>query len=317
MRQEFGGWIVRSVQLMPQWQSWLSGIVLFLTAMILSVAHWSVKSHTGTWSGPNELLLSTGLSVIAVTGFGIACVRFCNSAIGGALLSSAAFLSNGGIAVMSGHQLVPAASAAIALGAASIAGRGSTGLCALAIAVTCSFAGSQIALVVIVPLALSVAWLRQSRSYYWVGICIVGAGVAGTLVARPVPLIGDVEFATLHSMLGAIGTGAGVGLVLASFALAVLAPMPWRNGGAACLVLATFVAALVLRAPLLACLGLAIFAAHMAREVALARGPGIEIVAGIAAILPSAPYVFGITRSFGTLIVPLLSAPSPLVGAHN
>ncbi len=316
MCQERSGRLIGRVLLVPQWQSLMGGAVLFLTAMVLSVGHWAIQTHAGTWSSPNELLISTGLSVVAVAGFGIACAHLCHSAIGGGLFSSAAFLSNGGIAVMSGGQLVPAASAAIALAAASFASPVSAGLCAVAVALTCSFAGAQIGYLVIVPLVLSVAWLRSSRPL-WGGAGIVAAGVVGTALAGPLPLIGDIELATRHSIIGACGTGSGVGLVLTCFGLAILAPVPWRNGGAAGLALAIFVVALALRAPLLACIGLAVFAAHMARLAAITRGPGIEIIAGIAAILPSAPYVLGLARSIGTVIVPLLSAPSPLAGVPN
>ena len=217
---------------------------------------------------------------------------------------------------MSGDQLVPAASAAIALAAASIAGPIAAGLCALAVAMTCRFAGPQIAYLVIVPLVLSVAWLRSSRPL-WGGAGVVAAGVVGTALAGPLPLIGDIELATLHSIIGACGTGSGVGLVLTCVGLAILAPVPWRNGGAAGLALAVFAVALTVRAPLLACIGLAVFAAHMARQVATTRGPGIEIIAGIAAILPAAPYVLGLSRSIVIIIVPLLSAPSALAGAPN
>lgn len=301
---------------MPRWQSSLGGTLLFLTAMVLSIGHWSVETHAGTWSAPNELLISTSLSVVAVVGFGIACAQLCHSAIGGALFSSAAFLSNGGIAMMSGDRLVPAATAAIALAAASIANPFSAALCAVAVGVTCGFAGSQIAFLVIVPLVLSVASLRSTRPL-WGGAAVVGAGILGIVLASPLPLIDDIELATLHSIIGACGTGSGVGLVLTCVGLGILAPLPWRNGGAAGLTLAAFAVALTLRAPLLACIGLAIFAAHMARQAATTRGPGIEIVAGFAAILPSAPYVLGLTRSIGTIIVPLLSAPSPLAGAAN
>ena len=292
---------------MPQWQSSLGGTLLFLTALLLSMGHWAVQTHAGTSSVSSELLVSAGLSIVAVVGFGIACAKLCDSAIGGALLSSAAYLSNGGIAVMSGDHLGPTAAAAIALAAASIAGPVAIGFCVLAVAITCSFAGSQIALVAIVPLALAVFWLRsQSR---WGGAGIVAAGVLGIAFAAPLPVISTIELASLHSIVGACATGSGVGLVLTCVGLAILAPVPWRHGGAAGLVLVGFAVALALRAPLLACIGLAVFAAHMARQAAAKRGPGIEIVAGLAAILPSAPYVFGLTRSIGSIIVPLLSAP--------
>ena len=316
MCQERSGRLIGRVLLVRQWQSLLGGALSFLTAMVLSVGHWAVQTHAGTWFSPSELMVSTGLSVVAVAGFGIVCAQLCHSAIGGGLFSSAAFLSNGGIAVMSGDQLVPAASAAIALAAASFASPVAAGLCAVAVAMTCGFAGSQIGYLVIVPLAVAVAWLRSSRPL-WGSAGILAAGLVGTALAGPLPLIGDIEIATLHSIIGACGTGSGVGLVLTCFGLAILAPVPWRNGGAASLVLAIFGVALTLRAPLLACMGLAIFAAHMARQAATTRGPGIEIIAGIAAILPSAPYVLGLARSIGAIIVPWLSAPSPLAGVPS
>jgi len=208
---------------------------------------------------------------------------------------------------MSGDHLFPAASAAVALAAASIAGPVSAGLCVLAVAITCSFSGSQIALVVIIPLALAVFWLR-SRSR-WGGAGIVAAGALGIALAGPLPMMNTIELATRHSVIGACATGSGVGLVLTCVGLAILAPVPWRNGGAAALTLLAFAVTLTLRAPLLACIGLAIFAAHMARQAAAKRGAGIEIVSGLVSILPSAPYVFGLTSGIGTIIVPLLSIP--------